>query len=354
MKPAALKLELLADLRKDITDIFKSELRAALGEDLSTIKSELQVVKTQLSTDRAATHAELDALKSTIEEMQQALSGCTDDIAALQKENQSFKAELAKLDDKQEDLPTALKLELLADLRKDITNIFKSELRAALGEDLSTIKSELQVVKTQLSTDRAATHAELDALKSTMEEMQQALSGCTDDIATLQKENQSLKAELAKLDDKQEDLESRSRWNNIRIVGIPEEAGSSAQFVSMLLKDALHLDKAPLLDRCHRSSQPKPRPGEQPRVIIARLHYYTDCINIQRRARESGRMTYKDMSLSVFPDYTSKVGQARAGGSEICLLHPARLRISHNGEHKVFLSPREAQTFINKLNVVKN
>lgn len=262
--------------------------------------------------------------------------------------------------------PAALKLELLADLRKDIADIFKSELRAALGEDLSSIKNELQAVKTQLVSDRAATHTELSTMNSTVVEMQQALSECTDDIAALQKENQCLKAALAKLEDKQEDLESRSRRNNVRIVGIPEESGSSAQSVSTLLKDALHLDKAPLLDRCHRSSQPKPRPGERPRVIIARLHYHTDCIDILRRARENGKTTYKDMSLSIFPDYTSKVAQARAAfndvrrqlrgmeGVRFGLLHPARLRISHNGEDKVFLSPSEAQTFINKCNVGKD
>lgn len=42
----ALKVELLEVLRKDITDSFKMELRDALWDDLSTIRLELQAVKT--------------------------------------------------------------------------------------------------------------------------------------------------------------------------------------------------------------------------------------------------------------------------------------------------------------------
>lgn len=41
----SLKLELLASLRQEIADIFKTEIRAALGDDLSTIKADLINVK---------------------------------------------------------------------------------------------------------------------------------------------------------------------------------------------------------------------------------------------------------------------------------------------------------------------
>lgn len=44
--PSALKLELLAVLHEDIPDIFKTKLHAALGDNLSTIKLELEAVKT--------------------------------------------------------------------------------------------------------------------------------------------------------------------------------------------------------------------------------------------------------------------------------------------------------------------
>lgn len=82
--PSALKLELLADLHKDIADILKTDLHAALRDDSSTIKVELQAVKTQLSNDRAATQAEQGSFKGTVVEMEPALSTCTYDIISIQ------------------------------------------------------------------------------------------------------------------------------------------------------------------------------------------------------------------------------------------------------------------------------
>lgn len=50
--------------------------------------------------------------------------------------------------------------------------------------------------------------------------------------------------------------------------------------ISVLLKVALGLGKELVVDRAHQSLQPKPKPGERPRPIIACLHYYADCAEI--------------------------------------------------------------------------
>lgn len=65
------------------------------------------------------------------------------------------------------------------------------------------------------------------------------------------------------MENKCEDLEARSRRNNLRIVGVPEDSNSSAtpEAASTLLKEAFKLDKEPLLDRAHRTLQPKRKPG---------------------------------------------------------------------------------------------
>ncbi|CAG6016082.1 unnamed protein product [Menidia menidia] len=117
---------------------------------------------------------------------------------------------------------TALKLELLAEMRKDIADIFKKELQETLGDALSTIKLDLQAVKTQLASDKAATEATMSKLKGTVGEMEHALTVCSDDIAEMKTTIKSLTADMAKLENKCEDLESRARRNNIRIVGVPE------------------------------------------------------------------------------------------------------------------------------------
>lgn len=80
---------------------------------------------------------------------------------------------------------------------------------------MSTIRADLQSVKTQLATDKAASDAELITLKGTIGVMELSLSACTDDVVELKTKIEQLTAELSKLENKCEDLESRSRRNNI-------------------------------------------------------------------------------------------------------------------------------------------
>ncbi|CAL9695119.1 unnamed protein product [Knipowitschia caucasica] len=62
-----LKLEILSSLKEDIVGIIKKELQDAL-------------VPAQLAANKAATDAILTTLKGTVEDMETALSECTDDI----------------------------------------------------------------------------------------------------------------------------------------------------------------------------------------------------------------------------------------------------------------------------------
>ncbi|MEQ2232420.1 hypothetical protein ILYODFUR_011146 [Ilyodon furcidens] len=85
MNPEAqsLKLELLSSLKEDIAGNIKKELQDVLGDALSSNKAELQTVKTQLVSDYAATKAKLGKLTATVVDVEEALTGCTDDIAGL-------------------------------------------------------------------------------------------------------------------------------------------------------------------------------------------------------------------------------------------------------------------------------
>ncbi|KAE8284634.1 hypothetical protein D5F01_LYC17969 [Larimichthys crocea] len=137
--------------------------------------------------------------------------------------------------------------------------IFKTELQAALTENLSNIKTELWAVKSKLSDSITNIQSDVCALKGTVGEMETSLSSCTDDITTLQAKVAHLSTELIRLDNKCQDLEARSRRNNMRLVGIPEDfsTSSTATAISTLLKEALELQKEPLVDRAHRTLQPK-------------------------------------------------------------------------------------------------
>uniref|UniRef100_A0A671URW1 L1 transposable element RRM domain-containing protein n=1 Tax=Sparus aurata TaxID=8175 RepID=A0A671URW1_SPAAU len=214
--------------------------------------------------------------------------------------------------------PAALKLVFLASLRKDIADIFKKKLQDTLGDALSTIKLDLQAVKTQLANDKAATDATMSKLTGTVGEMEHALTERSDDIAEMKTTTKCLTANVAKLENKCEDLESRSRRNNIRIVGVPEGPDTcTTTAVAALLREAFTLVKEPLLDRSHRTLQPKPKPGDCPRVIVCRFHYHSDCVDILRRVRELRQIKVRDLTISVFPDYTAKTARARFSSTDV-------------------------------------
>lgn len=85
-------------------------------------------------------------------------------------------------------------------------------------------------------------------------------------------ENNKLKAKLT-------DLESRSRSNNARLVGLPEgiEGLRSTIFFSQLFLDVFGEDtlgKAPELDRAQGMLMAKPGPIEKPRAVIVCFHNY--------------------------------------------------------------------------------
>ena len=103
----------------------------------------------------------------------------------------------------------------------------------------------------------------MHTLKNTVVEMETSLSSCAYDITTLQAKVEHLTTELIRLYNKCEDLEARSRHNNIRLVGIPEDfsTSSTATDISSLLKEAFKLEKEPLVDCAHRTLQPKPKQG---------------------------------------------------------------------------------------------
>lgn len=193
----------------------------------------------------------------------------------------------------------AFKDELLSLLWADFAAVFKDEVRAVLESEMSAIKLEIQAAKTELAYFKVAIKNEVAAMGNTMEEMEKGLSGCSDDVAILQRTVQQLSTQVAALEDKCEDLEGRSRRNNIRIVGVPEgQSSCSTTAVSVLLKEAFQLEKAPLLDRAHRTLQPPPKQEAPPRAIVARLHYFHDCSNILRLARERRRVKVNDLTIS--------------------------------------------------------
>lgn len=118
-----------------------------------------------------------------------------------------------------------------------------------------------------------------------------------------------------------------------------------------------------MVDRSHRTP-PSQRVAGKPRPIIAKLHYYQDCVDVLRRARQAGgALKYGQTSISIFQDYLPSVARARSAYNQVKqllrgragvwygVIHPAKLRVSHDGIEKVFTDPETATAYV-KMNII--
>ncbi|KAK2829723.1 hypothetical protein Q7C36_017713 [Tachysurus vachellii] len=268
---------------------------------------------------------------------------------------------------------SGLKSEILLALKSDISTVIKSELKDALAEDFDFLKSELRAVKSEIINSTAALRSELDQVKASVNDIEGGLSNWSDEVVALQSTVSELKSELTfmlrttqglkELKVKCEDLEGQMRRCNVRILGVPETPDSSSCIaVAKMLTEVLQLEKEPLIDRSHRTPGQK-KPGGKPRVIVAKLHYYQDCVEILHRARTRGPLRFNDAYITILPDYTASVAKARAAftdmrkllrnrqGVRYGLLFPTRLRITHGEEDIEFADPNKAMAYV-KENII--
>lgn len=251
------------------------------------------------------------------------------------------------------------KEEANASLTLEAITTLLEEHRAALATEFKTSFSQLNSKLDQMQLAVEDHGQRVSSIELVLEDLSQRVIDLEDSCSTLRDDNTRLKAKVA-------DLESRSRRQNIRILGLPEsiESGSPTEFFSKLLCELLGnntLPSPPEIDRAHRSLAPKPSPGQRPRPVILRLHRYQTKDLIIREARRRGRLEYHGQPVRIVEDYSPEVLSQRATyggvmaelyklGLKPALLYPARLRVTlASGIRKWISSVDEAQKYIESL-----
>lgn len=231
--------------------------------------------------------------------------------------------------------------------------------RASIAADFKATFAALELRLDKMQTTITEHGQRMDSLESHAELQAQRIQALEERCVALADNN-------AKLTAKTIDLESRSRRNNIRIIGLPEsiEGPRPTSFFAELLAEVLGdqiLQSPPELDRAHRTLNAKPQPGSRPRPVIIRLHRYQTKELIIREARKRrGKLQYQGTPIQIFEDYTPEVAAERAKYRAVmadlynlalrpALLFPARLQITlESGAKKRFSSPEEAAAFATK------
>lgn len=267
------------------------------------------------------------------------------------------------------DMTEDVKAQILASLRADITQIIREEFKNALADDFAALKADVQAARSEIANNAIATGARFNTVETDIQEVKDGMSTWSDDITELQATVKGLQSEVKSLRDKCEDMEGRMRRGNIRIVGIDENPNSSRPSeVSKVLRQVLELDRDVKVDRSHRTLAPKKPGDDRPRVIVAKMHYDGDAVDILKRARDKAPLVYNGKRISIFPDYTTGVAKARASFSDarkalrgrrdvrFGLFYPARFRITFKNESVEFQDPAKAMDYIqnNVLSVAEN
>uniref|UniRef100_A0AAX7UGL5 L1 transposable element RRM domain-containing protein n=1 Tax=Astatotilapia calliptera TaxID=8154 RepID=A0AAX7UGL5_ASTCA len=245
-------------------------------------------------------------------------------------------------------------------LKRDICD----KLECKIDTVTHTLRSEISSVKAEFKAAITTLQATVNAQGTTIKDLELSATTCSDDLTSLQSAVKVLTEEVRQLQAKCEDLEGRSRRNNIRLVGIPEglESSNPREFISHLLQDLLKLNEAPLLDRVHRSLGSKPREGTPPRPLLIRVHYFHVKEQLLRLAGANSPLLYQGRRISIFPDFTPAVAKKRSQftgvkrllhscpGIKFGLFYPAELRVTlPDGVIRKFTDPASATDFANKI-----
>ncbi len=200
-----------------------------------------------------------------------------------------------------------------------------------------------------------------DSLESTLSQTLASLSKVTSRVTELEKARADYEGRISELEthchdwfetcksltSKLDDLEGRSRRQNIKIIGLPEkvEEGRPTQFVADFLLQILgasNFSKPLKIDRAHRTG-PVDNARSRPRTMVARLHHYPDKEKILHLARLSSPLMYNRARILIFPDFTSEVLKQRQA------FHDVRKRLKKAND-----SAEKAQVFVDSITVEDN
>lgn len=232
-------------------------------------------------------------------------------------------------------------------------------------ERLLTSMEERIVAKlsAQLSANRAIIdqhHETIQQLETSLNETQERLDSLESTCAVLSKDNKELKVKL-------DDLENRSRRNNIRIIGLPEkiEGQQPTAFIDTLLREIFGSEAFPtslIADRAHRIAMVRKNSADnRPRPFIVRIHHFQTKERILKLAREASCVSFRGSEIHIFPDFSAEVSKRRAAyvpvksqlkkaGFNYRMLFPAKLQVTdQDGQRHVFVSPEEAKGFVDRL-----
>ncbi|XP_068118214.1 polycystin-1-like [Hyperolius riggenbachi] len=132
-----------------------------------------------------------------------------------------------------------------------------------------------------------------------------------DDRAKEVKGDKQLRAEHKQMQEKLQDLENRSRRNNLRVVGLPETMTAQAlrDFCASTLPKMLGFKRGCKVERAHRVGPPRQASDKRPpRLVLARYLDFAEKNEMLRAYRELDHpLEHQNTQIRIFNDYSAEL-----------------------------------------------
>lgn len=237
-------------------------------------------------------------------------------------------------------------------------------IRSDVKEELSCLRDNLSGdMKRDLASLREDVNGKLNEIMADMKETRDRAEEAVQRVADMEEWTAAAKEVLSqtlsnqdKIQAKLTDLEARSRRNNVRVYGIPEDAeGSNLQeFIERFIETELSIQDVNLgIQRCHRVLGPKPPQNATPRsVLIYFLEYRTKEL-VLCSAWKKGEIRLDQQRIYFDQDYPAETQKKRKAYAPIRKLlkekglrfqtsPPAKLRVFFDGGPVLYNSATEA------------
>ncbi|KAJ1203342.1 hypothetical protein NDU88_007129 [Pleurodeles waltl] len=238
-------------------------------------------------------------------------------------------------------------------------------------KDHSTTMERILQEITTVSRRIEGMDASITSLTLETKSMRSDIAGFQSRVMGLEQRMGSLEAQANASQDRDQDLlylrikltdmEDRSRRENIRLLGIPEnEEGTDMQaFLSSTLSKLTSLDFDPPLEfqRAHRVGPKRSEKSSKPRPIIACLLRHNQTRQILQAARSLGPFRVDQHDIRITADYSKETNEHRKAflalrprhrqlEMKYGLFDPARMWVTKSGVSKDFYNPEELRLFL--------
>ncbi|KAJ1163411.1 hypothetical protein NDU88_003869 [Pleurodeles waltl] len=210
--------------------------------------------------------------------------------------------------------------------------------------------SSLTLETKSIRTDIASFHSRVKGLEHRVGTLETHMS-------TIQDRYQDLSFLCSKVTD----LEDRSRRDNIRLLGIPEnEEGPDVQaFLSSVIPKLTSLSFDPPLEfqQAHRAGPKRPDGASRPRPIIACLLRHTQTRQLLQEPQNHDPFRVDKYEIRITSDFSKDNNERRKAflalrpglrqlEMKYGLFDPARMWVTKNGVSKDFYNPEDLRIFL--------